>query len=111
MDVARGDLVSVVLGGANVKSRPVLVVQADPFAALNTVTVLRVTSEVHDLPLLRVTVEPSPDVGLHEPAQVMVDKAVTVARDRIARRLGRLDHATMQAVDDALAQFVGLRRR
>ncbi len=109
MDVARGDLVSVVLAGAT--SRPVLVVQADPFAALNTVTVLRLTSELHDLPLLRVTVEPSPDVGLREPAQVMVDKAVTVARDRIARRIGRLDHDTLQAVDDAFAQFVGLPRR
>ncbi|MEQ9639083.1 MAG: type II toxin-antitoxin system PemK/MazF family toxin [Alphaproteobacteria bacterium] len=109
MDVARGDLVSVVLAGA--KSRPVLVVQADPFAALNTVTVLRLTSEVQDLPFLRVTVDASPDVGLREPAQVMVDKAVTVARDRIARRLGRLDPETMETVDDAFAQFVGLAQR
>ena len=59
MEVRRGDLVTIALSGDYGKPRPALVVQADEFALLPSVTVLRLTSELHDWPLLRVTVGPS----------------------------------------------------
>jgi len=56
----RGDLVTIATQGDFGKPRPALVIQADPFNALSSITVLPVTSTLVDAPLLRVTVEPTP---------------------------------------------------
>jgi mRNA interferase MazF len=108
MEVSRGDLVTIALPGDYGKPRPALVVQADAFQALASVTVLPLTSELHDWPLFRVTVGPSRTNGLRQASQVAVDKAATLPRAKIGRRIGHADHATMRAVDTALARFLGL---
>jgi mRNA-degrading endonuclease toxin of MazEF toxin-antitoxin module len=38
----------------------------------------------------------------------MVDKAATVPRSKIGRRIGCLDTKTLQAVNTALAKFLGI---
>jgi mRNA interferase MazF len=57
MEVRRGDLVTIASSGDYGKPRPALVVQDDAFDALTSVTVLRLTNELHDWPLCRITVE------------------------------------------------------
>jgi mRNA interferase MazF len=84
------------------------VVQADPFAGLPSVTVLRLTSDVGPEHLVRLTVSPTPENGLRGMSQVMIDKAVSVPREKIGRVFGRLDDALMLAVSRALAAFLGL---
>jgi mRNA interferase MazF len=106
--VKRGDLVTVAIGGDYGKPRPALVIQADAFAALPSVTVLRLTSEIHAEHLVRVTVPPTAENGLRTPSQIMIDKAVTVPRVRIGRVIGHLDDALMRTVGQALAAFFGL---
>jgi mRNA interferase MazF len=108
MEVRRGDLVTIAMQGGYGKPRPALVVQADAFQALPSVTVLRLTSDLHDFPLFRVTIEPRRSNGLQRRSQVMIDKTAAVSRGRIGQRIGRLDAGTMQAVDTALAGFLGL---
>jgi mRNA interferase MazF len=108
MEVSRGDLVTIALSGDYGKPRPALVVQADAFDALTSVTVLRLTSELHDWPLFRVTVEAARGTGLQRRSQVMIDKVATVPPSRIGRRIGRLDSDTMRAVSAALGKFLGL---
>jgi len=108
MEVRRGDLVTIAVPGDYGKPRPALVVQDDAFQALESVTVLRLTSEIHTWPQLRVTVGPSESNGLRKRSQVMVDKAVTVPRRRIGQRIGHLDEATLRTVDTTLAKFLGL---
>lgn len=108
MEVRRGDLVTIALPGDYGKPRPALVVQDDAFRALESVTVLRLTSELHPWPQFRITVEPTESNGLRKPSQVMIDKAATVPRRRIGQRIGRLDDATLQRVDATLARFLGL---
>jgi mRNA interferase MazF len=108
MEMRRGDLVTIALSGDYGKPRPALVVQDDAFDGLTSVTVLRVTSELHDWPLFRITVEANADTGLQKRSQVMVDKAATVPRSRIGQRIGCLDIDTMQAVSTALAKFLGI---
>ena len=61
--MTRGDLVTVVTSGDYGKPRPALIVQADAYAEHPSITVLPLTSELHDVPLLRVTVEPGKDTG------------------------------------------------
>jgi mRNA interferase MazF len=108
MEIRRGDLVTVAMQGDYGKPRPALVVQADAFSVLDSVTVLRLSSDLRDLPLFRITVEPKPSNGLEKRSQVMVDKAATVPRVKIGQRIGRADSATMRTVDAALAGFLGL---
>ena len=108
MEMSRGDLVTIALPGDYGKPRPALIVQSDAFAALPSVTVLRLTSEIHPLPLIRITVEPDTDNGLDRRSQVMIDKAATVPRAKIGRRVGRLQPATMREIGAALARFLEL---
>src|SRR5437016_5002085 len=103
----RGDLVRVALQGDYGKPRPALVIQSDLFDKHPSVTILPVTSELRNTPLFRITVVPDEDNGLHKPSQVMVDKPQTVSREKITEPIGRLDDATLVAVNRALAVFLG----
>lgn len=104
----RGDFVTVALQGDFGKPRPALVVQADHFANLTTITVLPVTSTLVDAPLLRLPVEPDAHNNLARPSQVMVDKLVTLRRERIGEPFGRAGDELMLSVNRALAVFLGI---
>ena len=105
----RGELVTVAArGDYSGKPRPALIVQADLFAELESVTVCLLSGELVEAPLIRLTVEPTPGNGLEETCQVMVDKVVTVPRARIGRVIGSLDHETLVRVDRSLALFLGV---
>ncbi|MCB5946065.1 type II toxin-antitoxin system PemK/MazF family toxin [Acidocella sp. KAb 2-4] len=104
----RGELVTVAMPGDFGKPRPALVVQADQFEHTGTVTVLLVSGTLVDAPLIRLTVQPTPTNGLHKPSQVMVDKAMSVKRDRLGPAFGRLDDETMLSVTRTLAVFLGI---
>lgn len=104
----RGDLVTVVAPGDYGKPRPALVIQSDLFDDLPSATLCLVTSELHPLPVFRITVDPSPENGLRRVSQVQVDKVVTLKRERVGKVIGRLDDATMLKVNRSLAVFVGI---
>lgn len=104
----RGDFVTIAMQGDFGKPRPALVIQADPFDELSTVTVLPVTSTLVAAPLLRVTVQPDAGNGLQKPSQVMVDKAMTVKRDRVGPSFGRIDVGALVDVERCLAVFLGI---
>jgi mRNA interferase MazF len=106
--VKRGDLVTVALPGDFGKPRPALIIQSDRFGDTGTVTVLLVSSTLVDAPLIRATIAPTPDNGLRKPSQVMVDKAMSVKRDRIGATIGCLDAEAMLTVTRALAVFLGI---
>jgi mRNA interferase MazF len=108
MEISRGDLVTVAIPGDYGKPRPALVVQADAFRVLDSVTVLRLTSDLRNSPLLRIGVEPSDESGLRTRSQIMIDKATTVRRAKIGQRIGRVDPGTLRQVNTALAQFLDL---
>jgi mRNA interferase MazF len=104
----RGDLVTVAMQGDFGKPRPALVIQADQFNEHATVTVLPLTSALVAAPLLRITIDPSTENGLQKPLQVMLDKAVTVKRDKIGAAFGRIDANAMVEVERCLAVFLGI---
>ena len=106
--VKRGDFVTIALQGDFGKPRPALVVQANQFEALATVTVLPVTSSLVDAPLMRIPVKPDAHNGLSKPSQVMADKAVTVKRDKVGPVFGSASDDLMLAVSRALAVFLGI---
>jgi mRNA interferase MazF len=104
----RGDLVTVAMAGDFGKPRPALVVQADQFDQTGTITVLLVSGTLVDAPLIRVTVQPTPDNGLHKISQIMTDKAMSVKRAKLEPPFGRLDDESMLAVTRSLALFLGI---
>jgi mRNA interferase MazF len=104
----RGDLITVALHGDAGKPRPALVIQADHFAGLPTLVVLPLTSTLLDLPLVRVTIEPSPLTGLQQPSQVMISRPQVMLRAKANRVIGRIDDATLLEVTRRLAVLLGI---
>jgi mRNA interferase MazF len=104
----RGDFVTIALQGDFGKPRPALVIQSDHFEAHRTVTVLLVSSAIVEAPLLRLTVDPDASNGLRAPSQIMVDKAMTVMREKIGLSFGRLNADRMLEVERRLALFLGI---
>ena len=106
--ISRGDVVTVAIAGDYGKPRPALVVQDDAFLGLPSVTVLQLTSDLQESPLVRIEIAPTHENGLREISHIMIDKAVTVRRTKVGRRIGRVDDETMRRVDRALARFLGV---
>lgn len=90
------------------KPRPVLVLQHEHFAILESVTICGFTTDPAELPLFRVVIEPSASNGLEEPSRVMADKILTVRKDRLRRRIGQLSDRDTARVNEAIRVFLGL---
>lgn len=103
----RGTLVAAVFSREFGKPRPALVIQADAYGSLGTLTLLPLTTDVHGEMDFRVDVLPTDGNGLRRRSQIMIDKAQTVVVSRVGRRIGLLDAVTQQKVDLALALFLG----
>ena len=104
----RGELWTVSGGTYAQKPRPALIIQDDLFAASESVTLLPLTSQLTDAPLLRLRVEPGQLTGLETISQIMVDKLTTVRRANLGQRVGRVDAKTVVVVEQSLAIFLGL---
>lgn len=103
----RGDLVTIALQGDFGKPRPALIIQSDLFNKHPSVTIVPVTGELLELPLFRITVNPSELNGLSKSSQIMIDKPQTVTREKIVATFGRLEYELMLSVNRALAVFLG----
>ena len=105
----RGDVVIVAAAGDYGKPRPAVVVQTDAFPeTYPSVVICQMTSDLVDAPDFRVTIEPNEKNGLRVRSQVMVDKPVTVRRERIGQLVGRLASADTRRLNIALAFVMGL---
>jgi len=105
----RGDLVVVSASGDYGKPRPALVVQSDLFNATHaSVVVCLITTDLTDAPLIRLDVDATPENGLKQRSQIMIDKVVALHRERMGARIGRLDADTLVRVNRSLALFLGL---
>jgi mRNA interferase MazF len=104
--MTRGDVVVVALAGDYGKPRPALVVQADRFEDHPSVTEPPITSHLVEAPLLRIDV--GTECGLERASQIQIDKPQTPRRERISGVIGRVDDATLVAVNRAMTVFLGL---
>jgi mRNA interferase MazF len=105
----RGDVVTVAATGDYGKPRPAVIVQTDAFPDSHaSVVVCQLTSELVDAPDFRITIDPGPENGLRLKSQVMADKPVTLRRERIGRKIGRLGNQDMARLGIALAFVLGL---
>jgi mRNA interferase MazF len=106
--VKRGEVWTASAGGSYVgKPRLVVIVQDDRFDAIESVTVVPVTSDATEAQF-RVVVEPGASNGLRDVSRLMVDKVTTVRKARLGHRLGTLSADDMRRVDRAMLVFLGL---
>ncbi|MEI8299957.1 MAG: type II toxin-antitoxin system PemK/MazF family toxin [Pseudomonadota bacterium] len=105
----RGDVVTVAATGSYGKPRPAVIVQTDALPALHaSVVICQMTSDCSDAPDFRVTIDPTESNGLRVRSQVMADKPVTIRRERVGGRVGRLDDKDIARLNVALAFVMGL---
>jgi mRNA interferase MazF len=111
VEIARGDVVLMVVPSDLGRPRPGIVVQGDKFnAGLSTIFVCPVSSDLQGELLLRPLIEIAPENGLRLRSQIMTDKMVSLRRDRIRRVIGRIDAETSEKLDRALLLVFGLTR-
>jgi mRNA interferase MazF len=107
--VKRGDVITVAATGDHGKPRPAVIVQTDALPPAHaSVIVCQMTSELSEASDFRVTIEPGENNGLRARSQVMADKPVTIRRERIGGRIGRLDETDLARLNIALAFVMGL---
>ena len=104
----RGDIVTVAIQGDFGKPRPALVIQSDQFVEHTSVTVLPITSTLVDAPLLRITVQPDTENGLQKISQIMIDKALTIRREKTGQVIGHIGADVLIEVERCLALFLGI---
>ena len=109
MRLRRGDVVTVAASGDFGKPRPAVIVQSDAFPHQHASVILcQMTSTLADAPDFRVTIAPSETNGLKRTSQIMADKPVTVRRERISARIGRLEARHVRRLNRTLAFCMGL---
>jgi mRNA interferase MazF len=90
------------------KPRPVVIVQNEHFDTLDSVTICGFTSGPTDLPLFRILIEPTALNRLQSPSRIMVDKVLTIRKNRLGYRIGQLSEQDLKRLDRAIATFLGL---
>lgn len=90
------------------KPRPVVIVQSDNFDAVASITVCPFTTDPSNIPMLRVAIQPSPENGLGEASQIMVDKVTTLPKTKLGKRIGRLTDHDMTRLSRAIIVFLKL---
>jgi mRNA interferase MazF len=105
----RGDVVTVTAGvGYAGKPRPAVIIQSDDFSTTASVTICLVSADEIDALLFRLGIAPSASNGLKLHSWIMVDKIMTVRREKVGRRIGSLPAQEMVRLERALLVFLGL---
>ena len=107
--MTRGEIWTVA-GGSDYagKARPAVIIQADQFDDIDSVTICLFTTTVADAPNVRVQVEPTAENGLETTSYLMADKLATLRKDRLGYRIGRLDELSLRELSGAVVLFLGL---
>ena len=104
----RGEVWTASGAGYAGKPRPVVIVQDDRFDATVSVMICAFTSDQTEAPLFRLAVTPSDRNGLRTVSRLMVDKLTTVSKERLGKRVGRLDDGDVVRMNRAILVFLGL---
>ena len=97
------------LGHEIKKTRPALVIQNDITNRFGMTTIVAaITSKVSTPPYPNETILHPGTSGLEVVSTVRLDQIRTVDRQRLVKRLGRVDDSTMAKVDEAIKISLGL---
>jgi len=102
--------VTVIAPGDFGKPRPAVIIQGDSLnlAKPNSTIVALITSSLEDAPLLRLTLEPSPENGLKKLSQIQSNRIMSIRTDRLGANIGRLNRNQQVELNRLLALSIGL---
>jgi len=104
----RGDIVGIAMQGDYGKPRPALIIQSDNFQQHGSIVVIPLTGTIIDAPLFRIILEPTAENGLKKISQIMVDKIVSIKKDKVRNVFGAVKRTTLVEVERSMAVFLGL---
>jgi mRNA interferase MazF len=89
-----------------------LIVQDRAFTERDSVTMCMSSSDPTDLPVFRISVEPTPEPenGLRTTSRLMVDTVTTVPRSTLGHCIGALADGNRLRLNRSLLVFLGLAR-
>jgi mRNA interferase MazF len=92
------------------KTRPAVVIQNDIGNKFSSITIVAaITSRLSATPYpIEVIVAPTKLNGLTLPSSIHLDQIRSIDRERLVKRLGALDAATMRKVETAIKISLGL---
>jgi mRNA interferase MazF len=98
------------LGQEIKKTRPALIIQNDISNRFSGMTIVAPLTSTVRLPLnpVHVLVPAGPVTGLAVTSVALLSQIRAVDRMRLVKRLGRVDHQTMEGVDQAIRVSLGL---
>lgn len=109
MDLKRGDIVTCASNGDYGKPRPAVIIQSDLFNKTHaSITVCPVTSHLVEAPLFRPLLSPNKANGLKQASQIMVDKMVSLPREKIHKKLGALNQEQQNHLEQAIQLWLSL---
>jgi len=106
----RGDIMLVADrsgGDYGGKPRPAVVVQSELFEDTGSVAVCLLTTRQTGAPLLRIPVATGGESGPPVPSRIAVEKLMSVRRERVGARIGRISDEESVALNRSLAVFLG----
>ena len=89
------------------KPRPAIVIQSDRLPATDSILVCLSTTSRRDLPLYRLPVDPSLRNGLSHPSDIMADKVMAVARNKVGTAIGSLEPEQLAQLTLMLTSLIG----
>ena len=90
------------------KPRPAVILQDDRFDATDSITICPFTTDPTAAEVMRLSIDPDETNGLRTPCRLMVDKIITVRKERLGRRIGQLGTSDLVRVARAIVVFLGL---
>ncbi len=91
------------------KPAPVLIVQRDIAIPVHqSIIVCRITSNIAELPFMRLRIVPDENNGLMIESDVMADKVLTLKKTKLAQRIGTITQDEAERLDALLLFWMGL---
>ena len=91
------------------KPAPVLIVQRSIAIPVHqSIIVCRLTSEVQNLPFMRLRIEPDDNNGLKVASDIMADKVLTLRKADLSEKIGSINADQLSNLDELLFFWIGL---
>jgi mRNA interferase MazF len=88
------------------KPRPVIIIQSDRYNKDESVVTVLVTSESVREKEYRIKIKATKSNGLKKDSFVMIDKIVSIPREKLAKHIGKIGKKTMQTIHAKLVDFL-----
>lgn len=108
IEFQKGNIVICAIAGDYGKPRPATIVQSNLFSMHASFTVCPITSHLIKTPLFRLLISPDVNNGLKVVSQIMIDKIMTIHKDKIHQKIGNISSEQLKEVNQALKCWLSI---